>query len=160
MNYPVKTYKEPWKNAYVAANKRWYELNRPVVYAAGHWFVPAFPPTNTANGLTKFILNFLTWNGHRATRINSSGRIIKAPQRQTSGISLLTAKYIPGTTRRGAADLSSTIAGRSVMWEVKIGSDKPSEYQLREQQLEEAAGGKYFFVKTPEDVLERYNSLF
>jgi hypothetical protein len=46
------------------------------------------------------------------------------------------------------------------MWEIKIGDDKPSEHQLREKQREEMAGGKYFFVKTTQDFLEKYDSLF
>ena len=46
------------------------------------------------------------------------------------------------------------------MWEVKINLDKHSEYQLIEQKLEEAAGGKYFFVKTFQHFLEIFDSLF
>lgn len=115
------------------------------------------PDCRTANGLTRAIVNFLLWNGHRATRINSAGRVIKAPQRQASGVSLMTAKYIPGSTRRGAADVSSTIRGRSVMWEVKVGSDNPSVYQLAEQELERKAGGEYYFVHNFEDFIFLYD---
>lgn len=113
---------------------------------AGHYFKPNMPDCNKSNGLTLAIVNFLIWNGHRATRVSSAGRMIKG-------------KFIPGPTRKGAADISSTINGRSVMFEIKIGADVSSEYQLREQELEEKAGGKYFFVKTFEQFLENYDTI-
>jgi len=103
-----------------------------------------YPDTRTANGLTIFILNFLKWEGHRATRISTAGRVVKG-------------RYIPGGTRKGTADVSATIKGRAVMWEIKIGADKPSEFQIREQQLEKEAGGEYFFVKTPDEFLMQYD---
>ena len=131
-----------------------HELNFKTEYPSSYpdkYFYPVMPDVRKANGLTQAIVKFLLWNGHRATRISSSGRMVRG-------------KYIPGATRRGAADISSTInvngIGRSVMWEVKINLDKPSDEQLREQKLEEAAGGKYFFVKTFQQFLEIFDSLF
>lgn len=118
-----------------------------------------FPDTRKANGLTRFVIQYLTWKGHRATRISSSGRIVDRPEKQASGISLMTKKYIPGQTRKGTADISATIKGRSVMFEIKVGKDNPSEYQIREQQIEEAAGGKYFFTHTAEEFFEQYDGL-
>jgi len=118
---------------------------------AGHYFKPTMPDCTKSGGLQQAIIKFLLWSGHRATRVSSAGRMIKG-------------RYIPGATRKGAADISSTIKingiGCSVMWEVKINLDKPSEYQLIEQKLEEAAGGKYFFVKTFQHFLEIFDSLF
>jgi hypothetical protein len=130
----------------------------PTVVKDGHYTLPIRRDPRKANGLTKMVIEFLLWNGHRATRIASSGRIIKAPQRQESGISLLTSKYIPGTTRKGTADVSATIKGRSCMFEIKVGNDKASEYQLKEQALERSAGGQYEFIKTFEQFLEWYDT--
>lgn len=110
-----------------------------------HSYQPAkLPAIHKANGLTQAIVKFLIWSGHRATRIASAGRMING-------------KWIPGTTRKGAADVSATIRGRSVMLEVKIGSDRPSEYQLREQALERQAGGVYEFIKTFEQFILWYD---
>ena len=148
-----------YRERYAAAHLRYQHERYP---SATRDFGPLqtkFPNVDKANGLTTFICNFLNWSGHRATRISSSGRLIDSPQRMDSGISLMTKKWISGSTRRGSSDISSTINGRSVMWEVKIGSDKPSEYQLKEQQREEAAGGKYFFVKTPDEFFEMYDKI-
>lgn len=144
---------------YAEAHENNFKIKYPQVYAGGNYFKPVMPDCRKANGLTNAIVNFLTWRGHRATRIASSGRIIKTPQRQASGVSLMTDKYIPGTTRRGTADISSTIHGKSVMWEVKVGRDKPSEYQLQEQALEISAGGNYFFVHSFEEFIQLYDGL-
>lgn len=144
---------------YQAAHIEHQRVNYPASFKDFGPLKTVMPDTRKANGLTRFIINYILWTGGRATRISSAGRIIQAPQRQPSGISLMTRKYIPGQTRRGAADISSTIAGRSVMWEVKVGRDKPSEYQTREQELEHKAGGEYFFTHDPEEFFSQYDSL-
>ena len=139
------------KQRYNAAHLRWQEITYLSAFKAGFTHNPSMPITTKANGLTAFICNYLNWMGHRATRINVSGRKVKD-------------KWIRSTTRKGTADISATIKinglGCSVMWEVKIGADKPSEFQLKEKEKEEKAGGKYFFVKTVDEFFEQYDSLF
>jgi len=103
-----------------------------------------FPDTRTANGLTKFIENFVNWSGYRATRISSAGRVLNG-------------RYIYGNTRKGTADLSLTIKGRAAMIEIKVGKDTPSPHQLKEQIKERAAGGCYEFISTPEQFFEWYD---
>ena len=144
---------------FAQAHENNFKDQYPAVYDGGHYFKPSMPDCRKANGLTQAIVKFLLWNGHRATRISSSGRIVKGPQRQPSGTVLTVSKYIPGQTRKGTADISATIKGRSVMWEVKVGKDRPSPDQLREQELEERAGGRYFFTHTFEEFLNQYDSL-
>ena len=117
-----------------------------VVKDAGHTFKTTMPDCSKANGLTQAIVNFILWNGYRATRVSSSGRMVAG-------------KYIPGSTRKGTSDISATIKGKSIMIEIKTGSDKPSEFQLREQELERKAGGIYEFVKTFEEFILIYDKL-
>lgn len=45
------------------------------------------------------------------------------------------------------------------MFEVKIGNDKPSEHQLKEQDKERRAGGGYEFVKTIDEFLELFDKI-
>jgi len=142
---------------YAAAHEQDFKTKYPSAYAGGHYFTPVMPDCRKANGLTQAVVKFLLWSGCRATRVSSSGRIVKAPERQASGTVLQTAKYIPGATRKGAADISSTIRGRSVMWEVKIGKDRASPEQLREQELERQAGGEYYFIKSFEEFIELFD---
>lgn len=134
-----------WKVRFDLAYKKNFASQYPVAYASHGYLKTSFPDTSKANGLTQAIIKYLMWEGHRATRITSAGRMIGK-------------RFVPGTTRKGAADISSTIKGRSVMWEVKI-NDKPSQEQLREQQLERKAGGEYFFVHSMDEFFNYYDQL-
>ena len=66
-------------------------------------------------------------------------------------------KWTYSQTRKGTADISATIKGRSVMIEIKVGRDKASDYQLREQELERKAGGVYEFISNPEQFILWYD---
>ena len=93
----------------------------------------AIPPQpyrdDTANGLTKCIVDYIRYNGGQAERINT----------------------------KGSADISATIAGRSVKIEVKIGLDRQSEAQRRYQATVERAGGLYFIAKDFTSFIEWYS---
>ena len=153
-----------YKDRYQIAHEEWFKIKYPNAYKDGFYLEPKLPKINESNGLTTFICNYLSWRDHRATRINVSGRLVEGKEKQASGVTLGVKKWIKSSTRKGTADISSTIKingiGCSVMWEIKIGLDKPSEFQLKEKQLEEKAGGRYFFVKTVYDFFIYYDSLF
>lgn len=133
-----------FKERYNAAHYEYYKVKYPSVVADGLYCAPTLPKYKTANGLTKFITNYILWAGWRATRVNTMGR-------QVGG------KWIPGTTRKGTSDISCTVKGRSIMIEVKIGADKASEYQLKEQELERKSGGIYEFISSPEEFFTLYD---
>jgi len=134
------------KQRYNAAHLRWQELTYPSAFKAGFTHDPSMPITTKANGLTKFIINYLNWSGHRATRINVSGRKVGD-------------KWIRSTTRKGTADISATINGKSVMIEIKICKDKASEHQLAEQIKERSAGGIYEFISSVDEFFLLYDNL-
>jgi hypothetical protein len=133
-----------FKERYNAAHHEYYKVKYPNVVADGLYCSPTLPKYKTANGLTKFITNYILWAGWRATRVNTMGR-------QVGG------KWIPGTTRKGTADISATIKGRSIMIEIKVGKDKASEYQLKEQELERKSGGIFEFISSPEEFFTLYD---
>jgi hypothetical protein len=148
-----------YKHRYQEAHKEWFAIRYHAAYRDGHYAPPVMPKIKTANGLTKFICNYLTWMKWRATRVNTMGRLIDGVERQPSGTLLTTKKWLPSTTRKGTADISATIKGRSVMIEIKVGKDRPSDYQLAEQRREQAAGGIYCFISTPEQFFELYDRI-
>lgn len=148
-----------WKERYQQAHEYHFKRAYPLAYSSGHYTQPKYPKINTANGITQMICNFLMWHEHRATRINSTGRLIDGLEKQPSGAILTTKKWIPGSTRKGTADISATIKGRSVMIEIKIGKDRASHYQIAEQERERKAGGIYEFISTPEQFFQLYDSL-
>ena len=134
-----------WRERYAEAYRKHHASKYPAAMATGY-FMPKFPRVTKANGLTTLIENYLLWSGWRATRVSSAGRVVNG-------------RYIPGRTRKGTADISSTIKGRSVMWEVKVGRDRPSKEQFEEQAREIAAGGLYYFVSTPEQFFQILDTL-
>lgn len=136
-----------WKQRYAAAHLDFYKREFLQVVATGNYPPPKYPIVTKANGLTQAIINYLNWLEYNATRISTTGRKIGD-------------KWIKGTTRRGTADISSTIRGRSVKWEVKVGSDRPSEHQLAEQIRERRAGGEYFFVHNMDEFFLLFDGLF
>mgnify|MGYP000125447878 CR=1 FL=1 len=147
------------KERYLQAHENYFKEQYPNAYRNGHYSPPKMPVVAKANGLTTFIINYLTWQGFRATRINVSGRLIDGVEKTASGAVLTTKKWMRSTTRRGTADLSCTINGRSVMIEIKVGRDRPSEHQLLEQQRERKAGGIYEFCGSPEVFFEIYDKV-
>lgn len=118
----------------------------------------------TANGLTKCIIIFLSLNGWQAERINCTGRPIDHRRQVTDCLGnnrmIGSIEYVHTTGTRGTADISATIAGRSVKIEVKIGADRQSEYQKQYQRTVEAAGGVYVIARNFGQFLTWYNVNF
>ena len=154
MNLPL-----PQKSRYIKAHADHFARTYPAAFKDHGLPGVKIPPVHKSNGLTTFIINFLTWQGHRATRINVSGRLIETPEKQASGVILGTKKYMRSMTRKGTADISATIRGRSVMIEVKTGRDQPRPVQLDEQRRERAAGGIYEFIRDVGEFFYLYDKI-
>lgn len=124
-----------------------------------------------ANELEKSVVAFIDLNGGKAERVKNSGRKIGGEQqvedvlgrKRTIGSSI----YIKGTGVAGSADVHSSIpiviagvrVSISVKWEIKYGRDTQKKAQKKYQKDIEAAGGKYFIVKTFPDFMEKYTTL-
>lgn len=134
---------------------------------------PSIPPDyiaavkyrdDTANSLTRCIIDFIRVKGGQSERINCTGRPIDRTQtfidclgRQRTIGSI---EWIPGTGTKGSADISCCISGLSVKVEVKIGSDRMSQAQKNYQQAVEAAGGIYYIARDFTSFLEWFNLNF
>lgn len=106
---------------------------------------------DTANGLTRCVVDFIRFQGFQSERINTTG----IPERRGRAVI-----WRRSTTTRGSADISATIAGRSVKIEVKIGTDRQSEAQKQYARSVEVAGGVYVIARTFEGFCEWYKSMF
>ena len=106
---------------------------------------------NSANALTKCVIDFLNMSGYQAERINTMGRMIDNRRTYTDVIgrqkTIGSTKYIPTTGTKGSADISATINGRSVKIEVKHGKDRQSKEQKAYQEQVERAGGTYYIAR-------------
>lgn len=102
---------------------------------------------DTANGLTRCIIDFVNLNGYQAERLNSTGRQVTIKGRE---------RWIKGSGTKGTADISATINGRAVKIEVKIGRDRQSEVQKEYQKQIERAGGMYIIARDFEQFYKWY----
>jgi hypothetical protein len=91
---------------------------------------------DTANGLTKCITTYMKLKGHYVTRIASQG---------TYSVKL--GRYIPGTARRGIADIEMLVNGVFIAVEVKVGKDRQSEDQKSVESDINKSGGHYFIAR-------------
>lgn len=110
----------------------------------------------TANGLTKCVIDWITFNGYQAERISTMGRVIDNRQTYTNvigqNVTIGSTTYIPGAGTKGSADISATIknkdgVGVSIKIEVKIGKDRQSEAQKQYQANIERSGGVYLIAR-------------
>lgn len=131
---------------YEDAHKEYFKQEYPNAWKDGFYegMEPEFPDVGTSNGLTKLIINYATWMGCHANRINTIGRKIGD-------------KWITSTTKKGTSDTALIIQGRSVHLEVKVGRDTPSTNQEKQQKLIRKAGGIYEFVHSPEEFFKVFD---
>lgn len=108
--------------------------------------------TTTANGLTKAIVDFLNLSGHFATRINNTGTWVREKAHKDGGY------FRPSTQVKGIADINSTINGRTVAIEIKVGKDRQSDAQKQYQDRIERSGGTYWIVKDFDQFYEIYTN--
>ena len=114
-----------------------------------------FPPKpkyndNTANGLTKCIVDYITFRGFHAERINTTGQQIKVGD---------TTKWIKGSSEPGSSDVSAIIQGYAVRIEIKCKEtkDRQSEAQKEYQRKVEQAGGTYLVITEFEEFHNWFN---
>ena len=110
---------------------------------------PQYKP-KTANGLTRMCIDLLRLSGWQAERISNTGRLIDNSKVAVDCIGrarkIGSTQWIKGTGTNGTADVSATIAGRSVKIEVKM-KDRQSEAQRKYQADVERSGGVYIIVR-------------
>lgn len=90
----------------------------------------------TANDLTKCVTTYIQFKVGFASRISNQGTYNQRLQ-----------KYIPGTSRKGLADIMATFRGLALHIEVKIGKDRQPEAQKRVESEVNGSGGLYYDSK-------------
>ncbi len=117
---------------------------------------------DTANSLTKCVIDWIKLNGYQAERINTTGRMIDerhnvedvtGKTRQIGSI-----RWVYSTTTKGSADISATIRGRSVKIEIKVGRDVQSDAQRHYQSEVERAGGVYLLIHNFTEFYDWWNA--
>jgi hypothetical protein len=152
---------KPNKQAYIDAHLRYFKAKYPSV--AEHAIPVPKASDNSANNLTKMVINYIQWNGYQAERISSMGRYIENKRTVIDAVgfqrTIGSGQWIKGTTTKGTADISATIKGRSVKIEIKYGKDRQSEYQKQYEEAVTSAGGIYKIIHTFDEFIEFFNNL-
>jgi hypothetical protein len=144
------------KELYLQENRRKYPSLPEAVRS-----VPKYTD-KTSNGLTKMVIEWIRLNGWQAERITCTGRIIDKRKSYIDVVGLRktigSKKWIPSSMQPGTADVSATIAGRSVKIEIKCATtkDKQRPAQKEYQQQIEQAGGTYVTANTFEQFANWY----
>jgi hypothetical protein len=122
---------------------------------------------NSANGLTRCCIDFLTFNGHQAEKITTMGRRIDKTKVVTDILghkkTIGSVEWQRGTGTKGSADISATIKpqwakfGISVKIEIKYKKDRQSDDQKKYEQTINQAGGIYIIVRTIGDLMQWYD---
>lgn len=119
---------------------------------------------DTANGLTRCIIDYLHYKGWQAERINTMGIPIDNRKQMTDITgrtrTIGSVQWRPSGSTVGSADISATIGGRSVKIEVKIGKDRQSAAQRQYQAAIEQAGGLYYIARNFTDFVAWYHQNF
>lgn len=106
---------------------------------------------DSANGLTRCIIDWIKLHGGQAERVNTMGVPVDHRRQVTDVLghsrTIGSIEWRKGGGTVGSADISATVRGKAVKIEVKIGKDKQSEVQRQYQQAVEQAGGLYYVAK-------------
>lgn len=118
----------------------------------------------SASQMEALVIKFLKLNGHQAQKITTTGlyREDKKTFKDAIGRTRLigSGKWTPGTATKGAADITSTVYGLKVDWEVKFSrGDKQSDAQKGFEKDVKVAKGLYFVIRSPDDFLDKYMAL-
>jgi hypothetical protein len=122
--------------------------------------------------LTRCIIDWITFKGGQAERINTMGRRIDNTKtvKDVLGFTRVvgSVSWQKGTGTKGSADISATIpmvvnnmkVGVSVKIEVKYGKDRQSEDQKKYEHSINEAGGIYVIARNIDEFIEWYDETF
>lgn len=142
---------------YNAAKRAYQSQEFPNWVKDGHYIEAEMPDTSTSNGLTSFIIDFLTWSGHFANRTGNEGRVIVTEDKEV--------KRIKSSSKNGMQDIDTNLKHPNhpfgIPWkiEIKVGRDKHWTHQIAFGELVKQTGGVYSVVRDPEDFFFQYDEL-
>ena len=154
---------EQTKYEYLSKDKFSYEQD-PEQFDRGFRQLCKYPPERKTADVERIIVDFLKFKGFLATRQETKGRMIDNTKIGTDSIGRLqvygSKQWIPGTSKKGKADVRASIYGVTVEIEVKFSKgDKQRESQKQYEAELTSGGGIYMIVKNGADFIEKFDSL-
>lgn len=145
-----RPFKFQWQQTIQDA-KNEYEQNKFPQYFQANGETRGKWEDQTANGLTRAIVDYLNFKAGNFTRVNVMG----TPRKNKAGRLIFT----PSTTKKGTADIVGVMKGRYIAIEVKIGADVQSANQIQEQKDVSSAGGMYIIARNMQSFLNIFSEL-
>ena len=156
------------KQRYEEAKWRWFirqhpeSANNMESFERGFRSVAAFPVISKATHLERAITDFLTYEGHQASKITTTGQFRDNTQTFTDVIGrqrvIGSKTWIPGNSTKGVADVIATIYG--LKWDIEVKyskSDRQRATQVKYEASVAKAHGIYSVVKSWEDFITKYD---
>jgi hypothetical protein len=146
------THMTHWKQILTNLKHEYLKATAPGFYqASGGATYKIKPYSDTkANGLARCVIDWITFHGGTANRINTTGMMRKINGRM---------QYTYSNTRKGTADIHAIYQGKHLSIEIKIGRDKMSDHQFKEKERIEKAGGLYFVAKDMNSFTDWWNTI-
>ena len=150
------------KDFWILMHKDYYSKSNPRYY---HLSIESYTNRTPANKLTAQIIDFLNFlPACYATRVNTMGvyRDDKKSYTNVGGATRTvgTGAYTPSGSTKGAADISSTVFGKRVEIEIKIGADRQSPDQKRFQKFIESSYGVYYIARDFQEFYQWFIQLY
>lgn len=144
------------RDRYTEAHRLYVQRTTPEAYKDHGCPEVQFPKVGTSNGLTTYIVNFLTWTGHFANRTGNEGRVIMKEGKATR---------IHSSSKKGMQDIDSNLKHPrhefGIPWkiEIKVGADYLKDKQIEYGKLVSSTGAIYSVVRDPVDFLSQLDKL-
>lgn len=127
----------------------------------------------TEKGFIRCIVDYLTFSGHQAERVENKGTRVDNRKIVTNVLGQVgmigSVNYHYSQNKNGTSDVHSVIrkkftsstgavqfVGVAVKWEIKLPGDTQKEHQMEYAAEVEKAGGRYFIVRDMDDFVEKY----
>jgi hypothetical protein len=160
------------KNKIIEAKMKYYKNKHPIFDETDlNNFRYYTRNCNSTNGLTQGIIEYLTWNGCQAERINTTGRKISTKEIVTDIVGFKkqigSEHWIKGTGTKGSPDIHAMIPivingqklAQTLKIEVKYAKDRQSDYQKKYERIVNEMGGIYYIARNIDDTIEWIDQL-
>lgn len=160
-------WKERYKQVYDEHQKREY----PASSRDFGTLPPKYPSVETHNGLRRFCKDFLKFCGHHTEVVNTMGRPVPklAPKFNIFSAKLeqieIGTEWQKGSGKSGSSDVHAHIKIEGLEFaipvkiECKVGKDTQRKDQERYEAAVKATGALYWLIRTPEELIEKYDEL-
>lgn len=160
-----------WKQRYKESYDKFQHKNYPSSSKDFGTLPPKFPDVTTHNGLRRFVVDLLKFDGHHAEVVSNIGRPV---QKFIPKFNIFTQKeeqlkggieWQKGSGKNGTSDIHSHITTMNqkfpIPWyiEIKVGKDWQRDDQIEFEQQVTSTGALYSIIRNPDQFFIEYDKI-